>query len=124
MAARQLRLMGSLLALMGVMLFFNNCSQSGFDGVQSLNQGSSQSPPPPATNEWNVGTLTFIEGGGTTIDLANTLPPEIKRNGTFAVDPSGANLPPGMNLSASGLLSVSTAAAGDTIGVVFNYTEP
>ncbi|MCC7382051.1 MAG: hypothetical protein IT384_09485 [Deltaproteobacteria bacterium] len=79
-------------------------------------------PPPPT---WTViPAPQFVEASGGVYNLSDTLPPGVRRGGTFAVDPSGTPLPPGMSLSSDGILSVGTAVAGETVGVVFSYTEP
>ncbi|HTT13156.1 MAG TPA: hypothetical protein VMG60_19970 [Burkholderiaceae bacterium] len=58
-------------------------------------------------------------------DLSWSLPPGIKRGGTFSVDPSGAPLPASVTLSPDGKLSLAAGATqGSTYGVVFAYTEP
>ncbi|MGE0763324.1 MAG: hypothetical protein AB7N80_08600 [Bdellovibrionales bacterium] len=78
--------------------------------------------PPPA--EWVVPTISLAAGSGSTFNLVDTLPANVVRNGVFSVDPTGAALPAGMTLAANGVLSVGTAAVGDTNGVIFSYTEP
>jgi hypothetical protein len=55
-------------------------------------------------------------------DLKTTLPSGIAPGGTFAVDASGSALPSGLTLSAEGVLTITSAVAGDTAGVVFSYT--
>jgi hypothetical protein len=82
----------------------------------------SPAPPPPAP--WSVGLIELRAGNGATFDLSVTLPGSVPRGGTFSVSPSGAPLPAGMTLSASGLLSVGNAAPGQTTGVIFAYTPP
>lgn len=66
----------------------------------------------------------FIADHGTKFDLATTLPSGVARGGTFAVDPQGAKLPPGMHLAPSGILSVGSAKHGRAVGVIFQYEEP
>jgi hypothetical protein len=87
--------------------------------------GASEQPPPTsASNVWAISSLLFTVGGGATVDLSSTLPLDVKRGGTFMVDPSGSPLPSGMTLSPAGILAVGTAAAGVVNGVVFGYDEP
>jgi hypothetical protein len=65
----------------------------------------------------------MIVGSGATFDLKATLPPGAPRAGTFGIDPAGAGLPAGMNLSPQGVLAVGSATIGSVGGVVFTY-EP
>lgn len=82
-------------------------------------------PTTPPLPDWTVPTITLTEMSGGTFNLATTLPTTgVKPNGTFSVDPSGAQLPSGMSLSSNGVLSVGNAVVGDTNGVIFVYTEP
>lgn len=81
--------------------------------------------PPPAAQAWSVSpTPYFLADTGTTFDLSTTLPATVRRGGTFGVSPSGNPLPAGMSLSATGLLSVGSAKAGRTDGVIFTYEQP
>lgn len=73
---------------------------------------------------WVVPTISLKAGSAETFTLASTLPATAIKNGTFSVDPTGAALPAGMTLSPAGVLSVGTAAVGDTTGVIFSYNEP
>jgi len=66
----------------------------------------------------------FVVGGNTTFDLRTTLPSSVPQGGTFGVSSSGAGLPGGMALAASGLLSVGSAGATQAVGVIFTYAEP
>jgi hypothetical protein len=84
--------------------------------------GASQGGASPIV--WDIGAPTFVEGGGSTFDLAPTLPNGVVPGGTFEVDGSGAPLPSGMSLSAGGVLTLGAAMASVTAGVVFRYTEP
>ena len=59
---------------------------------------------------------------GQSIDLNNTLPANVRRGGVFSVDPSGAPLPDGLDLSAAGVLSASRIVFAS--GIVFRYVEP
>jgi hypothetical protein len=72
---------------------------------------------------WDVGAVYF-DVNDAAFDLAATLPAGVVRGGTFGVSTSGAALPSGMSLSASGILSVGSATAGPVVGVVFTYAEP
>jgi hypothetical protein len=79
--------------------------------------------PPPAG--WSVSpTPYFLAGTGSTFDLSTTLPPGVRKGGTFGIASNGAPLPAGMSLAPTGLLSVGTAGAGRTDGVIFTYAEP
>lgn len=81
--------------------------------------------PSPSAQDWSVSpTPYFLAGTGGTFDLNSTLPAGVRKGGIFAIDPKGAPLPAGMVLSASGILSVGSAAAGRADGVIFTYAEP
>lgn len=67
---------------------------------------------------------SFTFGSNQTLDLSLTLPAGIVKGGTFAVSATGSPLPAGMTLAANGILSVGSAAVGDTLNVSFEYTEP
>jgi hypothetical protein len=67
---------------------------------------------------------TFFRGSATSFDLASTLPGGLQTGGTFGVSSTGLPLPPGMTLSAAGVLSVGSAAVAVAAGVVFTYAEP
>jgi hypothetical protein len=71
-----------------------------------------------------VSPPVLVPGTNPSFDLAATLPAAIRRGGIFSVDPRGAALPSGMSLSTAGLLSVGSATAGTTVGVIFAYSEP
>jgi hypothetical protein len=74
---------------------------------------------------WEVAPSRALTlSAGASFDLSTTLPPGVAPGGTFQVDASGAALPPGISLLPSGLLTVSSTAAGSTAGVVFRYTPP
>lgn len=70
----------------------------------------------------------FTFGSGASFDLKVSFVASgfvLATGGVFSVDPSGAPLPSGMSLdAATGILTVGTAAVGDTNGVVFAYTTP
>lgn len=74
--------------------------------------------------EWVVTLPVFVAGVATPFDLASTLPPSVVRGGVFSIDPIGAPLPAGMELTRAGLLSAGTAAPSSMDGVVFAYEEP
>jgi len=81
--------------------------------------------PPPPTGNWSVSpTPYFLAGTGGTFDLSTTLPAGVRKGGTFGISPTGARLPAGMTLAATGLLSVGSARAGRTDGVIFTYEQP
>jgi hypothetical protein len=65
-----------------------------------------------------------VQGSQAPFDLAATLPADVRRGGIFGIDVSGAALPAGMTLTASGLLYAGVASIGTTPGVVFQYSEP
>jgi len=74
---------------------------------------------------WVVAGLLIAGEPSFVCDLAPTLPAGTRRGGRFSVDTSGAGLPPGVNLSSEGILSLTGGAkVGVTDGVVFAYTEP
>lgn len=103
----------------GGMLMFG-CGGSG--SVSSSEPGSPS--PQLQTTPWDPSPwLWFIAGESRTIDLAATLPAEIKRGGVFAIS-SSSPLPPGFALSPAGILMVTNPAEGITGGIVFAYTEP
>jgi hypothetical protein len=74
--------------------------------------------------EWVVTLPVFTAGGSTAFDLATTLPAGVVRGGVYTIDPTGAALPDGMELSREGVLSVGRASAATMEGVVFAYEEP
>lgn len=111
-----------LFALMG-------CGGSDESEVAGVPPGASPSPPapPPAPNPplpWNVTLPAFPTGTSSSFDLASTLPAGVMRGGEFGISASGATLPAGMTLSASGILSVGNATVGTAVGVIFTYAEP
>jgi hypothetical protein len=74
---------------------------------------------------WVVAGLLIAGEPSFVCDLAPTLPGGMRRGGRFSVDTSGAALPPGVNLSPEGILSLTGGAkVGVTDGVVFAYAEP
>ena len=73
---------------------------------------------------WRIDPVRFESGGGGSFDLATTLPASIPRGGRFGVHPDGTALPAGMQLAASGILSVGSATVGDVTGVIFTYEWP
>ena len=77
--------------------------------------------PPPAPADWTPTIPAMVVGSGASFDLASTLPVGAKRGGTFGIDPTGARLPVGMDLSAPGILSVGRANIGSVAGVIFTY---
>ena len=85
---------------------------------------SSKTPDGSPRPAWPVPELSFVEGSGSTFDLASTLPVGVEPGGTFALEASSAPLPSGMTLAPTGILSVGMASAGSVSGVVFAYTEP
>ena len=68
--------------------------------------------------------MWFVAGQSGTIDLGITLPAGIAPGGVFALANGSAALPPGVALSTSGQLTVSSPAESQTANVVFTYTEP
>ena len=100
--------------LSGCALLLEGCGGGGGSTEQAL----------ASPSDWNVGPLYFLVGSGATWDLAATLPSEIVQGGTFGISATGAALPNGMTMSASGILSVGRATAGTVVGVVFTYAEP
>lgn len=120
--------------LMGAQAMLTGCGGGGGGetafggtdlGTQPTTPTTPTAPSPPLP-EWTVGIpMAFAAGTAATIDLSRTLPASIAKGGTFGVDPSGAKLPSGVTLSASGVLSVAAnAAVTVTTGVIFSYSEP
>jgi hypothetical protein len=72
---------------------------------------------------WVVGNITLQQGQGQSFNVAATGPSGYTAGGVYDAV-SGANLPSGLTLSASGTLTDSGASAGTTSGVIFGYTEP
>lgn len=77
--------------------------------------------PPPVAETWNPSVPPLLVGTNSSFNLSATLPAGVARGGRFGLDASGASLPPGMTLSAAGVLSVGSAAIGTVTGVVFTY---
>ncbi|HEU0198939.1 MAG TPA: hypothetical protein VFR86_00745 [Burkholderiaceae bacterium] len=103
------------LGLLGSAALWGGCS-GGSDGDSAQAEGSRA--------QWNIAGLVFVQQSDQSIDLAETLPNDVRRGGTFSVHPGGAALPAGMMLSPAGRLAVGSAAVGQTSGVVFSYEEP
>jgi hypothetical protein len=121
------------LALGGCLSLFAACG--GGDGAQAQTtpapapEPAAPAPPPPAPAalpDWNLAQiLSFVAGTSATVQLTDTLPAGVARGGHFSVKASGAPLPSGATLSASGVLVVSAATpVGATSGVIFEYSEP
>ncbi len=72
---------------------------------------------------WNMPPLSFTAGSSGTVSIGQFLPPGTEPGGSFSVGPSSASLPPGMQLTGDGVLSVGSAAVGTVEGVVFSYTS-
>ena len=85
-----------------------------------------QGSPTESQDTWAIAPLTLSIGDATIVyQLSATLPPNVKRGGTFGVDPSGNPLPTGVSLSSDGVLALNKQAApGGAAGVVFSYVEP
>lgn len=116
-----------------LLISFQNCGQPNFQSLDMNSLADLQSSQSSGgnglnqpTNQWSIGTpISFTEGSGETIDLSKTLPSGTKLNGRFYVDTnSGPDLPAGMTLSPSGVLSVGAASVVEINGVVFAYDEP
>lgn len=132
MSKRRISSFVSGLSLVILSLMYNNCSKTGFspqaDSASSSGGGSSGTSGVGDVGTWNLpSAFSFVQGSSTSVDLSATLPTGVtgvKTGGIFSVDPSGAQLPSGMTLSANGVLSVGTASASSIAGVIFVYTEP
>lgn len=74
---------------------------------------------PSADETWTVGELHLRPGQP--VALSETLPPRVARGGRFSLA-AGSLLPPGVSLSASGVL-VATTADVELADVQFEY-EP
>lgn len=78
----------------------------------------------PQTAPWSVGTLTFVQGQNQTQNVFSTGPANYITGGIYGVDSSGTQLPSGLSLSTSGVLTDSGASIATTTGVLFDYAEP
>lgn len=76
-----------------------------------------------ADESWTPPSLDGLSPGST-VDLAATLPPSVRRGGVFSVHAFGSRLPEGVSLSREGILVVSTLEACQAHGVIFCYEEP
>ena len=87
--------------------------------------GGSTAAGQDQSNEWAVTAVLYTSDPTFVSDLSWSLPPGVKRGGTFAVDPSGTPLPAGVTLAPDGKLSMAAGTPqSSTQGVVFAYTEP
>jgi hypothetical protein len=83
------------------------------------------SPPPAQPLDWVLRSLVLTPSTASSLDLRASLPAGSPLGGLFSVDPSGAPLPPGVQLASNGMLTLTDSApAGSTVGVVFAYTTP
>lgn len=99
------------------------CSSDDGAGTDDAGTRNDGSPQADGGGAWIVpSTLYFVAGSNATFDLKTTLPSGTATGGTFAVDGSGSPLPQGLTLSADGVLTLTSAAVGETAGVVFSYT--
>lgn len=97
----------------------------GGGGSANAEQSNEPDPgPPPPPSPWNPGPLVFVAGGADTIDLAATLPPHVRRGGTFSLAQGSPPLPAGMTLEPDGVLRLGTAPIGAEALVTFAYEEP
>ena len=98
----------------------------GLIGCGGGGSGSDASPAAGSQDSWAIAPLTLSIGDAAIVyQLSATLPPDVRRGGTFAVDPTGKPLPAGVALSSDGVLSLTSAAVpGGAAGVVFSYVEP
>jgi hypothetical protein len=107
-------------ANLGAVAFANPaCGGTGESDATSADAGQS--------GAWTVRPLPALVAGvpAITFNLEPTLPAGVRRGGRFSVSPLGPQLPRGVVLSPSGVLSVTgDATAGVTVGVVFDYDEP
>ena len=104
-------------------LLYTNCTFGGF-GATSNSEISRATSATSTPGAWNVSNISFTATSNQTFDLSKTLPECIKNKGVFSVDKSGTPLQRGMTLSPSGIMSVGSAAASETTGVIFVCTEP
>jgi hypothetical protein len=98
----------------------------GLIGCGGGGSGSESSSVGDSPDSWTIAPLALSIGDTAIVyQLSATLPPNVSRGGTFAVDPSGKPLPAGVALSSDGVLSLTSAAVpGGTAGIVFSYAEP
>lgn len=83
--------------------------------------------PADSAKEWNIVPSPKLVKGNLALvfDLRPSLPRHVRRGGRFSVSSTGAALPPGVVLSAEGVLSAGRdVTVGTTPGVVFAYEEP
>ncbi len=112
------------LTLAGGAIIVVGCKGEGdASGVQPTD-GGTEGDGGVVARAWALGSLELVEGSGKSLDLASTLPADVKPGGTFSLDPASKPLPSGMTLDPNGALSVGTARAGTFEGVVFAYAEP
>lgn len=78
---------------------------------------------PKKEESWTPPSLDGLSPGST-VDLAATLPPSVRRGGVFSVHALGNQLPEGVTLTREGLLVVNAISACQAHGVVFCYEEP
>lgn len=117
---KSLKIFTILLSLSFISILYTNCAanSSASSAAGQTNNNSNNS----GLDTWQLSDISFTAGSGLTYDLSLTLPSCLANKGVFSVDPSGNALPTGMTLSSNGLLSVGSAAVGDTTGVVFACT--
>jgi hypothetical protein len=68
--------------------------------------------------------MWFIAGQSRTIDLAVTLPSAAIRGGFFGLASGSASLPPGFELTSTGLLTATNPVESQTANILFTYKEP
>ena len=113
----------SLGLCLGFVTTLAGCGGSFEEQPVTTVRGPATFSPKPAV--WEVApNHSLALPPGATFDLAATLPRTVSGGGVFEVDPSGAPLPAGITLLPTGLLAISSAATGSTVGVVFRYTPP
>lgn len=89
----------------------------------TLVQGFQTAIGPPVT-QWDVGDITLQSGLGGTFNVFSTGPSSYTSGGIYGVASNGTQLPSGLSLSESGVLTESGASANTYNNVYFDYGEP
>lgn len=105
--------------LSGIVSLAAGCGSSSDEAPEAGTPPAPEAPAP--VTAWRPVVPTLLVGSTATFDLRTTLPAETVAGGRFSVNPEGAPLPAGMQLSDVGVLSVGTASPGAVTGVIFSY---
>jgi hypothetical protein len=101
----------------------------GVAGLPACGRGGDVSPPQTFadTEPWNIVPAPALIVGfpAAEFDLKNSLPAGVHQGGRFTVSSAGRQLPTGVFLSPSGVLTLTVEAnVGVAPEVVFAYEEP